>query len=72
MSEVSQIEIIKQRLKTHDHFFEWSDDLRVFKSGLWDMVEIKKMMLDAGVKFEDVIDLIPEETRKHWGVVLNR
>lgn len=66
MSEVSQIEIIKQRLKTHDHFFEYSDDLRVFKAGLWDMAEIKKMMLDAGVTADDVVELIPEETRKCW------
>lgn len=65
-SRLSELFKIRADIAKHDHWFEWSDDGRVWGAGQASLNNLCSRMVASDIQLEEVKDLIPEETLPHW------
>jgi hypothetical protein len=56
MDEIELLAKLKQLLKNHDWYHQYSDDNRVYKQGVKQMDEIQEVMLHLELLSDDAFD----------------
>lgn len=67
MESLDVLKLIKEKMKSHDWFYDYNDDMRHWRKGHAEYSEILKLLVKIPlVMIKDLKELVPEELHKKW------